>query len=550
MGGACLTFSRVARHGRVAMRIIRCPASSGSVRVPGVQGRTTIILEPLWDPTLGHEGGDRLGRDALSDLPKDRHVAARSEVMDSTAFTAALRDRIGERKHEMWFGTSTTIARDAEQLVVEAPSDFAAQWIHAHYRDALESCAREVVGSGCAVQIRVRGSAGEPPVPPVAQKTPSARERPATPQPTPATLAALSPHRVDGLESSWRNFADFIVGDSNRLAYESARHMAQSDDASLKLLCVHGACGVGKTHLLQSICRTFRQRRPVAKVRYVTGEQFTNEYIAGVREGTIESLRKRLRRLDLLVIDDVHFLANKTGTQSECLHTIDAIGYAGSKVVLATDAHPREIARLSPPLVSRFLAGMVVKVEDPDRETRRALAMTFADRRQTPMTPEAIDLLIDRAGGNAREIEGAVMTVAALRSLEPGDGMCTRLLVERALGRRSIGTSGRPVRVIDIVTAVCTTTGVEREDLVGKGRHRRVVTARALAAHLAREMTTLSYPEIADALGRSTHSTVHAAAGRFREMVDRDEPCTTAGDIVRAADLTERTRREILRARP
>ena len=457
------------------------------------------------------------------------------------ALTAAIKAEIGDRKFEMWFGQPAMIKVDGRALVIDALSAYAAQWIGQHFQGVIDRCTTALLGETLQVTVRATSATEN------ACKDQSEGSGDSHSPAASRERALQRPVRArESHEPTWRSFAEFIVGESNRLAFESARHIAETDDPGARLLCLHGSCGVGKTHLLQSICRSFRARRPLAKAHYTTGEQFTNDYIAAIREGTIDARRRQLRRLDLLVIDDVHFLANKTATQSECLHTLDAIAFAGSKVVLATDAHPREIAKLSAPLVSRFLAGMVVRVEDPDRATRRALAQTFATRRGLVLSDDAIDALIDRTGGNAREIDGSVMTVAALRAVEPCDGPCNRISVERALGKRSLGGTGRPVRVAEIVAAVCETTGVEREDLVGPGRHRKVVTARGLAAHLARELTTLSYPEIAKALGRSTHSTVHAAAGRFRAMVDKEETCAIAHAMISAADLAERTRRVVL----
>ncbi len=477
----------------------------------------------------------------MSDTSTARNASTRKTTTVIEALTGAIKAEIGERKFEMWFGQTARIKVDGKALVIEAPSAYAAQWIGQHFQGVIDQCTTRLLGETLQVTIRAASNADS------ACKDPGREICDARSTSSCAEPALGRPVRArDSHEPTWRSFAEFIVGESNRLAFESARHIAETDDPGARLLCLHGSCGVGKTHLLQSICRSFRARRPLAKAHYTTGEQFTNEYIASIREGSIDALRRRFRRLDLLVIDDIHFLANKTATQSECLHTLDAIAFAGSKVVLATDAHPREIAKLSAPLVSRFLAGMVVRVEDPDRTTRRALAQTFASRRGLVLSEDAIDALIDRTAGNAREIDGSVMTVAALRAVEPCDGPCNRLSVERALGKRSLSGSGRPVRVAEIVAAVCEITGVEREDLVGPGRHRRVVTARGLAAHLARELTTLSYPEIAQALGRSTHSTVHAAAGRFREMVDKDEACAIAHAMISAADLAERTRRVVL----
>ncbi len=467
------------------------------------------------------------------------------------ALQEGLRHRLGARKYELWFQDNAQVDLFPGEVRITAQNQFAADWIERHFRCEVVEIARTVVTDDSSVTICVRSDA----TPAKSQPSSIAGERINSNVITPRNVAnsttrkavSASPREESG--AGWKRFEDFLIAPPNRLAFESARQVAEVEKDPLRLLFLHGSCGVGKSHLLQSICRRFRERQPNAKVRYATGEQFTNEFIAAIREDNIEQFRRRTRRLDLLVIDDVHFLGNKTATQSECLHTIDAMGFHGARIVMASDAHPRQIAKFSAALVSRFLSGMVVKVDDPDRATRIALANQFALRRGLALPAAAIETLVDRAGTSVREIEGAVMTVAAVNSLggiEMGNG---QILVERALGRSTISHVGRPVRVAEILQAVCVTTGVERDDLVGIGRHRRVVTARGLAAHLAREMTTLSFPEIATALGRSSHSTIHAAAARYRSMIDRSEMLTARNDHLSAADLSERTRREVLRVR-
>ncbi len=494
-------------------------------------------------------------------------------------FQSALATRIGRRKYELWFEensqTQLIEREDAQggrvEVQVVAPSAFAAEWIERNFRLAMVESAASAFAVETPVTILTgratagRTAEGAPPeerptrlptqFEQIAHEPHLAPSSPRGVRMVSSGALAVSPQRDarparshrEETEGGWKRFDDFLVGSPNRLAYESSRLMAEAERDPMRLLYLHGSCGVGKTHLLQSICRRYRELHPTARVRYVTGEQFTNDYIAAIREGSIEGFRRRTRKLELLVIDDVHFLGNKTATQSECLHTIDAIGFQGSRVVLASDAHPRQIAKCSAALVSRFLSGMVVKVDDPDRATRLALAHRFAIRRGLDLAPIALETLVDRSGTSIRELEGSVMTVAALRTLDStGDGT-GRILVERALGRGLNSHAGRPVRIAEIVQAVCTIMGLERDELLGVGRHRRVVSARGLAAHLAREMTTLSFPEIARALGRSSHSTVHAATTRFAAMLDRCEVLATRAENMTVAEAIERTRREVFR---
>lgn len=273
---------------------------------------------------------------------------------------------------------------------------------------------------------------------------------------------------------------------------------------------------MGKTHLLQGVVERRVRATPNQVVRYVTGEEFTNEYIAAVRSGKIDGFRTKMRRLDLLAIDDIHFLSNKNATQNEFLHTLDAIGLGGSSLLLASDEHPRQISRFSTALTSRFLAGMVVRIERPELAMREKLVRQLAAERGLDLTDAAAQLLAGRFTGSVRELRGGITKLAALRRL---DGMRSdavgAIMVEQMLEGESAPGPRTPVRLGEIIDAVCVRIGVESDELLGRGRHRRVVLARGLVVHLARELTTLSFPEIARGLGRENHSTVHTAARRI-----------------------------------
>jgi chromosomal replication initiator protein len=279
----------------------------------------------------------------------------------------------------------------------------------------------------------------------------------------------------------------------------------------------------------------------------VTAEQFTNEYIAAVRDGSLDAFRKRLRRVDLLAIDDVHFFANKTATQAEFLHTIDAIDLSGARVAIVSDEHPRHIRRFSQSLVSRFLSGMVVKVDRPDRGTRVELVRRLARERGLDLTTAAEESVAGRCTGSIREIEGAITRLGALVELDGLRGQIGPGTVDRLLGEDSGPAAGAvPIRLGHIVEAVCDRMRVGRDDLLGTGRHPRTVVARGLVAHLSRELTTHSYPEIARALGRDTHSAVHTAAKRLRDMIESDARLSAGGEPVR--ELADQLRHDIVRA--
>ncbi|MFO0963542.1 MAG: DnaA/Hda family protein [Phycisphaerales bacterium] len=433
---------------------------------------------------------------------------------DPASIERRLAARIGAGRYRLWFAEPATLSCTPDTLEVQLTTRYAAEWVERNFRTDLEAVAREAGAGRVEIGVLPAAELAAPPAP-------------AEPAPAVRRPRAAGRRTDESGTQHWHRFDDFVVGDSNRVAFEAARRLAEDSLGGIRSILLHGGCGVGKTHLLQSLCCARRAQFPREQVRYTTGEQFTNDYIQSVRNGTIEAFRARVRKLDLLAIDDVHFLSNKGATQVEFLHTIDAIGLAGARVAIATDAHPRALRSFSEALVSRMLAGMVVQMEAPDRGTRDALVARLATARGLPLEPAAARAIADRAIGSVREIEGALARVAAAMLLEDTAGPATLTLVERALGVGESAVRGAPPRIGDIVDAACEALGVARDDLAATGRHRRVVLARGIVVHLAREMTTLSFPEIARHLGRTAHSSAHAAARRVQRMLEVGEELPT-----------------------
>jgi chromosomal replication initiator protein len=470
------------------------------------------------------------------------------------ALSSRLASRIGRHKYDMWFDQTTQLTVDGSRVQVAASSQIVADWIGSHFAGDLQSVAEEVLGAGARVEVAVTPSLFD-----------GARPR------SPVEDAVMPPGRVDSSSRQrnrtddarpgrtggerrrnwWRRFDDFVVGDSNRLAHEASLRIAQSPPGShLGMVFLHGECGVGKTHLLQGSCQRYLDLNPSHAVRYTTGEQFTNEYIAALRSTTLDEFRAKVRKLDLLAIDDVHFLANKTATQSEFLHTLDAIDFSGARVLLASDEHPRLIKRFSQSLVSRFLSGMVVRIEPPDRSTRVALIRRLAAIRSLRISPAAEELIVSRCLGSVRELEGALTKLAALSMISNSSSDEVGVLLVEQLLRDHGPRPTMPIRIADVVSAVTTRLAVDRSELLSNGRHRRVVLARGLAAYLARELTTLSFPEIARALGRENHSTAHTADARIRQMLLNDDSIEDAKDgaVLKLRHLVDEIRHGVLRA--
>jgi chromosomal replication initiator protein len=468
---------------------------------------------------------------------------------NSTELTRRLVEQLGERPVTMWFRDTELHVEDG-RLQVHAETRFAADWIRRRFNDELRTLAGTVIAPDAEVDILVTPSENTEDAP-IAPEAPAAPDR----QRGSRAPAAFRP------DARFHELEGFVVGDSNQLAWTAATRLASDGERSpVSPLFIHGGCGLGKTHLLQGLCRKARDLEgPAAKVRYVTGERFTNEYITAIREGTIDRFRSKHRDLTLLAIDDVQFFKNKKKTQSEFLHTLDAIELTGARLALASNEHPTSIATFSRNLTSRFLSGMVVQLERPDLDTRLRMIHRLAEDRSVRLSDGAARLLASKCLDSMRELQGAVTRLAAMQMIDPqcpaSDDPCQlfmpgfndardRLIGQAAVQRVFASTQWAPetpVPVSAVVEVVAQRTGVTRAELAGSSRHQRISLARGLVAYLARSMTTASYPEIAEAMGRSNHSSVHASVRRISKKLDHEPTAlisTPDGDVERV-DLSE-----------
>lgn len=492
---------------------------------------------------------------------------------------------LGETRFQRYIQDSARISYDDGALCVSVPTAFHRDRLDRRFGDELTLAAREAFGNP-SVHIRwqiepaafdarlgdVRDDA--PTVPERTDRAaegendggslgadgpaPIARRRH---NPTPRYADPLAPIPHPGLAHApnvrrsipgerFHRLEDFVVGPSNRMAYEAARRVAEDENAIFGVLSLYGVCGVGKTHLLQGITRRFAERRPGARIKYTTTERFANEYIALVRDGKADEFRRRYRPLDLLCLDDVHFLSGKKATQSEFLHTFEALELSGARVVIASDEHPKMIRDLHASIVSRVSSGIIVEVETPDRETRVRLVRTLGERRGLVFEAGAAEEVAGACRGSVRDIEGAVTRVEACASLLGAgrDGRITPGIARQVLSTDRSRMPVRPIRLGEILEAVCSVVRVDASEVLGPGRHKRIVLARSLAARLARDLTNHSFPEIARAMNRRNHSTIVTASQRIERQIEggatvRDEPSLRE---VRIADLYDQARGRLL----
>ncbi len=475
----------------------------------------------------------------------------------------------------MWFDRSARFdyVDQPRRLALAVPNKFVANWIGRHFRDEINNAARQELGDDIEFQLEVNPDAFLTTAEPIAAAKPdptgpisikwggrpavSDADVPARPVGVPsAPTTAGSPRRA----SLRHRLEDFIVGPSNELAYAAAQSILNDDDAPTSPLVLHGGCGLGKTHLLQGICRRLTQRHPGTKVMYQSGEQFTNEFLAAVRTNKLDQFRRKTRKLDLLAIDDVHFLANKPATQREFLHCFDAVEMGGARVLLACDSHPKQVPQFSEALISRCVRGMVVQVHHPDADTRVRIIRALARRRRMDVSDEIAQALAERCSGAVRDIEGMLTKLHALASLSrsqrglgtetgdagaPGGTPIGFSLVDRLFASDFGTRNQQPAGIDSILTAAIEHTGADRTQVLGTSRHRDAVLARSITAYLARKMTRMSYPEVAAAMGRRGHSTIVTAAQRVEKQLTENPELilSNSNEVIRLRDLIDRVKR-------
>ncbi|MFI0238435.1 chromosomal replication initiator protein DnaA [Streptomyces sp. NPDC016845] len=344
---------------------------------------------------------------------------------------------------------------------------------------------------------------------------PSGAPGPLAAQPAPATgpgepTARLNPKYL---------FDTFVIGASNRFAHAAAVAVAEAPAKAYNPLFIYGESGLGKTHLLHAIGHYARSLYPGTRVRYVSSEEFTNEFINSIRDGKGDSFRKRYREMDILLVDDIQFLADKESTQEEFFHTFNTLHNANKQIVLSSDRPPKQLVTLEDRLRNRFEWGLITDVQPPELETRIAILRKKAVQEQLNAPPEVLEFIASRISRNIRELEGALIRVTAFASLnrQPVDLGLTEIVLKDLIPG---GEDASPeITATAIMAATADYFGLTVEDLCGSSRSRVLVTARQIAMYLCRELTDLSLPKIGAQFGGRDHTTVMHADRKIRALM-------------------------------
>ncbi|MFJ3879356.1 chromosomal replication initiator protein DnaA [Streptomyces sp. NPDC090077] len=353
---------------------------------------------------------------------------------------------------------------------------------------------------------------------------PAPRPAPGRPTPAPPPSAPSGGSTSGPLEPTARLnpkylFDTFVIGASNRFAHAAAVAVAEAPAKAYNPLFVYGESGLGKTHLLHAIGHYARSLYPGTRVRYVSSEEFTNEFINSIRDGKGDAFRKRYREMDILLVDDIQFLASKESTQEEFFHTFNTLHNANKQIVLSSDRPPKQLVTLEDRLRNRFEWGLITDVQPPELETRIAILRKKAVQEQLNAPPEVLEFIASRISRNIRELEGALIRVTAFASLnrQPVDlGLTEDVLKNLIPGGED---SAPEITASDIMAATADYFGLTVDDLCGSSRSRVLVTARQIAMYLCRELTDLSLPKIGAQFGGRDHTTVMHADRKIRALM-------------------------------
>jgi chromosomal replication initiator protein len=429
------------------------------------------------------------------------------------------RSSVPEHSFKTWISSATAVAATSDELILEAQNPFHVEWLEDKFGPILEAAAERVLGRALKVTVRASDRPAPAPVPSVElpRSTGSAPEPPSSGP----SRAPQNPVPRPLLNDRY-TFDRFVVGANNQLASAACRAVADTPARMYNPLFLYGGVGLGKTHLMHAIGNQLLAQDPDSRISYISSEKFTNELVASIREGRTAQFRSRYRDMDLLLVDDVHFLEGKESTQEEFFHTFNALYDAQRQIVLTSDRPPKEMARLEERLVSRFEWGLVVDLRPPDLETRMAILRKKADDDGLSMDDEIIEFIASSCTSSVRELEGAVIKLLAFSSLTHQEITIdlARTALRGVLGRS--GSSGPRATAESIRDTVARRWNVRPEALASKRRTKDLTVPRQIAMYLIKDMLDMSLVRIGDLFGGRDHSTVIHSIRKVEEQIAQD----------------------------
>lgn len=429
-----------------------------------------------------------------------------------------LRTQISPNTFETWLQKASPVALDADTLVVRVPNMLTRDWLERHYTPLFQEALYTISKTPLYVRFVLPDS-----VPAQPKEEQIDRAEPAA---TPGEPDFPPPQL-----SSKYTFESFVVGENNRFAHAACLAVAEEPSKSYNPLFIYGGVGLGKTHLMQAIGHYVLRHHPEKRVVYISTEKFTNEFINAILYKTVPEFRNRYRSVDILLIDDIQFLAGKEQTQEEFFHTFNTLHLEGKQIVISSDRPPKEIPTLEDRLRSRFESGLITDIQPPDFETRVAILRKKAKAEGLDIGEDVITYIASKISTNIRELEGALIRVVAYSSVINRD--MTAELAAEALKDIISADRGKTVTVADIQKAVAEFFSLKTEDLKAKKRTKAVAFPRQIAMYLARELTSLSLPRIGMEFGGRDHTTVIHAHEKIAGALESDPDLREAVNLIK-----------------
>lgn len=452
-----------------------------------------------------------------------------------------IRSKVSKPSFEAWLKQTEALELNGDKLVIGVPSTFAQDWLSNRYYSMIKDAVQKVAGVN--LEIEVVSLENEPvqvqgklPVDQLIELSPeSVKTFVKTTDPTPLSANLLDEEpeeEMEGFVQAQLNpkytFDTFVIGSGNRFAHAASLAVAEAPAKAYNPLFIYGGVGLGKTHLMHAIGHHVLAHNPNSRVVYLSSEKFTNEFINAIRDNRAVGFRNKYRSVDILLIDDIQFLAGKEQTQEEFFHTFNALHEENKQIIISSDRPPKEIPTLEDRLRSRFEWGLITDVQPPDLETRIAILRKKAIADQLDVPSDVLATIADRVDTNIRELEGALIRVVAFSALM-NQPISTDLAAEAL---KDIMPDSRPkiVTIPDIQQAVSTYYRLRVEDLKSKKRTKTVALPRQIAMFLAREMTDYSLPKIGEDFGGRDHTTVIHAHEKIKRTLHSDPHLKQAVD--------------------
>ncbi|RMH68802.1 MAG: chromosomal replication initiator protein DnaA [Gemmatimonadetes bacterium] len=435
-----------------------------------------------------------------------------------------IRSEVDEQSYETWLASAKGVSLSTDFLYIEVESDFAANYIYRNMKDQLEAVLKKTVNNK-SVGIKCIVAEGQAPRPQHAESPAPSTLRP--PDHSRKRVSGATP--VQTLESTLNpkyTFSEFVVGKSNQFAHAAAKGVAEKPAQIYNPLFIYGGVGLGKTHLMQAIGHSVKEQQPQSKVYYVQAENFMNEMIQSIQHGNIMDFRNKHRNLDVLLIDDIQFIAGKESTQEEFFHTFNSLHGAHKQIIVTSDRPPKEIPTLEARLVSRFEWGLITDIQPPDFETRVAILRKKAESHSLEIPNNVMHFIAHNIDSNIRELEGSLIRLIAYAQIK--DLPITIEMAGEVL-KDMMGEGNHTITIDIIQRVVGDYFNVSMADLISSKRHSHLARSRQIAMYLSREYTNASLIEIGKNFGDRDHATVIHAHKKIKKELSKETE--TAKDI-------------------